>query len=1103
MDANIIEPAGMGGTSAPGLHPHAPSRPAVPLWIGLALCLLLAVAQIAIAGYQLGVGNQSIQIAFVKAWANPTLFANDDMVRQTMPLYPSYFFRALAPLAHTFGIAPLYLALQLLTSFLTLAAVYVLGRSIFRSHAAALAAVALLLAGHHQALAGDGLYSAGFTHTYFALPLALFALALAYRRRMIAAAALLGILFNIHALTAAYALLMIAAALLADFPWRRDPAARTLLRRWLLHTSLAAAAFLLLALPTLLQMASQHQSFDAQWIHLMRVRSADHSFPSTWWAAGDPDLPRFVLVFALFVLSWSFAPVRWHGFAARTARVTLFMTAAILALFAAGYLFSEILPWPTMIRLQPFRASRLLLALMLIHIAHASVMAIRAGWTGQASRTATDSITLALPARIAEITGGIFVLLTLAIPALLPLLPAALAVALIVALISGRLWWGQALIAAAALIIALLAYLQINFPLPGLSHDWLGAQPGHWHAPLAWLPLLLAIALALTAALTRRRAPRAAVGAAAALAGLILAAILYAQLLAAPAPDPALADISAWAQSQTDPDALFLTPTGMANFRIDSDRPIVGDWRDGTQLYFSAAFAPDWLARIRDLEPHLMLSPDDSRLIARGDSLDSLDDQQLLALAKKYDADYILLPNTPGEKRSLAVAHANKRYTLYKPEVAVVANAPKPPEGVINPVEWAAMERFMNTTVADNIEKYRKADLTLQIVDAAGLPVQNADVTLEQTSHAFHFGMSLGFFEPNNIIPGGDEKPAPVTQKELDIAPTIFNASMIPFSGKWCYVEPTPNDMRWSDLDKYVDFATQHHMTLEYHYLSGIQPAYVRANPTQAEFDQHALAIVGRYADRIKYWQVENEGNLLRLTPEVFKLLHQKFPNIKLGMSDCIRLWDGDGPGVHRGWDQWRGWDDFLWLKSQGVKIDFFGAHGHNPAGLWSDPREEYQILDRFQKEGVRVHLTEEYLPPVGYNIIGPVRRGQWTPELRAEYFVRYLTVAFSHPDVDFVNLWGMTNNGWGPSGGMENPDGSPGPALAAINKLLHQTWHTHVQQKTGLDGKITTRAFHGSYDISITTPDGQTTKSTLTIPQSPTASLRLTLSHNTLTPSP
>src|ERR1035437_5506880 len=81
----------------------------VPPAAGVALCLLLAVAQVAIAGYQLGVGNQAIQVAFLKHFADPSLYAHDEMVSQTLPLYPTYFFRMLSPLLHFSAVEPLYL----------------------------------------------------------------------------------------------------------------------------------------------------------------------------------------------------------------------------------------------------------------------------------------------------------------------------------------------------------------------------------------------------------------------------------------------------------------------------------------------------------------------------------------------------------------------------------------------------------------------------------------------------------------------------------------------------------------------------------------------------------------------------------------------------------------------------------------------------------------------------------------------------------------------------------------------------------------------------------------------------------------------------------
>ena len=50
---------------------------------------------------------------------------------------------------------------------------------------------------------------------------------------------------------------------------------------------------------------------------------------------------------------------------------------------------------------------------------------------------------------------------------------------------------------------------------------------------------------------------------------------------------------------------------------------------------------------------------------------------------------------------------------------------------------------------------------------------------------------------------------------------------MIPFSSKWAEIEPEKGVYHWNDLDKYVDYCTQHDITMEFHHLSGVRPVWV------------------------------------------------------------------------------------------------------------------------------------------------------------------------------------------------------------------------------------------------------------------------------------
>ena len=98
-----------------------PAPAARPLW--WIVVLLLALAQLQWAGYEWGTGNQSIQIPFLQKLINPDLYPRDAMVTDTLPLYPTWFFRSLARLAPLTGLSNLYWGLHLLTTVAVLGAV--------------------------------------------------------------------------------------------------------------------------------------------------------------------------------------------------------------------------------------------------------------------------------------------------------------------------------------------------------------------------------------------------------------------------------------------------------------------------------------------------------------------------------------------------------------------------------------------------------------------------------------------------------------------------------------------------------------------------------------------------------------------------------------------------------------------------------------------------------------------------------------------------------------------------------------------------------------------------------------------------------------------
>src|SRR5258706_13525496 len=114
--------------------------------------------------------------------------------------------------------------------------------------------------------------------------------------------------------------------------------------------------------------------------------------------------------------------------------------------------------------------------------------------------------------------------------------------------------------------------------------------------------------------------------------------------------------VQRWAAASTPKEALFLTPPQQGGFRIYSDRSVVCEWRDGTQLYFSAAFAKDWWDKLTALRPVLYDAKGTPELM-HGKTLEKMSDQEIVKLAKSYGASYVVLP--AGQDREMNRKFAN------------------------------------------------------------------------------------------------------------------------------------------------------------------------------------------------------------------------------------------------------------------------------------------------------------------------------------------------------------------------------------------------------------------------------------------------------------
>ncbi|MFI5377683.1 MAG: DUF6798 domain-containing protein [Tepidisphaerales bacterium] len=1068
--------------------------------------VLLAIALILLGGYRLGVGNQTIQVPFLKWYIDSHLFANDPMVTNTIRDYPSFFFQAAAALVRPFGLERTYLLLHVLTTIAFVGACYWLVKTIFNDSLAGLIMILLMITGSHQALGGDSIYSMGFTHTWFVFPIAIIAMELFYREKKLSAFVLAGILFNLHALTAAYLVVMFTLCLLCD-----------LRRVGILRFAVYLLVFGAVAFPTAQEMVRQKQVFDAEWIWLTRIRSADHSFPSVWWQTGASDIPRFGLLLGMAILSLSFAAPRDRQ------RKSLIMGIAVLALFAigavcasdafAGALANRIKP--TVLRAQLFRSSRLLMILMFAHTAYGLACMLRRPWSRldpagdprKTDRLSEHEFTELLQrcGRILDLILAVGVFAAIALPPLLALLPWILALSVVMAWITGRLNWLQALTTGGLLLLTLIAWQRIDFAVPFIPGESAVDFRKGWPTNVTAL-IALAAGVGIWLVSQIRLRPWANL---VFLAEGLAIVILIGAYERKPMLDEALkrddpdaqararwVEAQEWARTHTLPDALFLTPPRESGFRIHSDRAIVGEWRDGTQAYFNAGFASNWWKKMKLLRPNLMY--DEKGLFEQnpGRQFRDLPDDELLKMAKDNHADYIVVHNTR-KGRGLKLAYQNKSWSIYEAKSIV-------PEGVYDRDAWLDQDplvpgSFVHDVCLPNIEKYRKGDVKIELADAAGQPLSGVEYEVRQTRQSFGFGASLAFFEPvEGSAVGMDYKPRPVDPRELELFPQVFNYSVIPFSGKWMYVEPVEGDRRFAELDKYVDWCTKHGIEIEYHYLTGIPPTWLHYKSSSVLEDlvhRHIMELVDRYHDRIRTYQITNDRYYMAYLGPVIREIRAKYPQIRLGISDCNNFYHM-GRDVY--YDIYRSLPDIQSLKSAGTPMDFYSSHGHKPYGVWPDAHQMYDTMDKFAAEGVRFHVSEAVFPIGGGSgleddsgmdrrglpaqILGPLRKGNWTPELQADFAEWFYTVLFSHPACEAINYWNFGPDTLLGGAGMLDDKYKPKPVFDRLKALIRGKWVTNIPSTPLEEGHIAFRGFHGDYELTVKLPDGKTAKTTFSI---------------------
>jgi GH35 family endo-1,4-beta-xylanase len=167
-------------------------------------------------------------------------------------------------------------------------------------------------------------------------------------------------------------------------------------------------------------------------------------------------------------------------------------------------------------------------------------------------------------------------------------------------------------------------------------------------------------------------------------------------------------------------------------------------------------------------------------------------------------------------------------------------------------------------------------------------------------------------------------------------------------------------------------------------------------------------------------------------------------------------LWVNEG-GILPGGSRLQAYEAIIrYLVANDATPDGIGFMAHFREASLRPIDELWNVYERFARFGVPLQLTE-------FDI--DTRQDQ----LQADYLRDVMTITFSHPSFNAIVMWGFwEGRHWRPNAALWRRDWSIKPAGTVWKDLVFKTWWTDRAGKTDSGGQFTTRAFLGTYRVTV-----------------------------------
>ncbi|MEX0775111.1 MAG: endo-1,4-beta-xylanase [Phycisphaeraceae bacterium] len=375
------------------------------------------------------------------------------------------------------------------------------------------------------------------------------------------------------------------------------------------------------------------------------------------------------------------------------------------------------------------------------------------------------------------------------------------------------------------------------------------------------------------------------------------------------------------------------------------------------------------------------------------------------------------------------------------------------------------------------IEKIRKGDLTVKVVDAGGKPVADAQVQVRMQRHQFGFGSAYADFRFVSAKDADSQRYREEFVKLFNVAASESGLKWEPWlearqqaikAVQWMLDHKIPvrgHTLVWCHLDRlpYADQAKQNYYRGHTDELQKLQIDHIRDEMTALKGMCFEWDLINEPMSHWDYYNLMGMECFL----EYFKLAHEIDPNTKLVVNEN-KLLSSDGGFGRIAFSREDDFYNFLkWLKDRGAPLAGIGIQAHGAGGV-TPPARMLQQLDRFAEFG-SITITECSITTDN-------------EQHQAETLRDFMTMCFSHPAIENFLMWGFWDGQhFRKNGLIFRKDWSVKPSGQVYKDLVFKDWWTNLDGATDAGGSFQGRGFLGEYEVIATVGDkSQTVKAKL-----------------------